>query len=70
MRGDYLKRLAETPRLGTNNSYRTFQHDSRTRSRRSCFYQRRQVFNLSHRPISAANAHHVAQYGLSAFVPK
>jgi hypothetical protein len=36
MRGDYLKGLAETPRLGTNNSDRTFQHNSSMRGRRSC----------------------------------
>jgi len=70
MCGDYLKGLAETPRLGTNDSYRTFQHNGSTRGRRSGIDQHRQMFNLSHRPLSAANAHHMDQYGLSAFVPK
>jgi hypothetical protein len=36
MRADHLERLAETPCLGTDNGYRTFQHYRSARGRCSC----------------------------------
>jgi hypothetical protein len=70
LHGNYPKRLAETACLSTNHHYGPLQYDGSARGRRSCIDQRRQVFNLSHRPLSASDANHLVQYGLSPFVPK
>jgi hypothetical protein len=69
-RGGYLKRLAETPRLGLNDGYRAFQYNRGTCGGRAGVDEHDQTFDLSPGPLSAVDAYHVAQSGVSGLVPK
>jgi hypothetical protein len=62
--------FTESSRFGLNDGYRAFQCNRGTCGGRACVDKHDQALDLSHRPLSAANPHHVAQSGVSGLVPK